>query len=96
MDYYRRAARKFLPLPRRTGLATHVRAAFLPWEPALGAVMNETKAYKISYETLITAMFAIRVRIERIEMMSEESRAEDYWKEEHRRAVAALAELRAL
>jgi hypothetical protein len=58
--------------------------------------MSVTQRYKISHETLDTAKFAIRVRIERIEMMPEESRHETYWKEEHRKAVAALKELEAL
>lgn len=58
--------------------------------------MSETQGYKISYETLDTAKFALRVRIERIEMMPEESRNQTYWKEEHRKAVAALKEMEAL
>lgn len=58
--------------------------------------MSEKQSYKISYETMEEAQFALRVRIEHIEMKSEESRNAPYWKEQHRKAVAALDELRAL
>lgn len=58
--------------------------------------MSETQGYKISHEALETAKFALRSRIDRIEMMAEEFRGEPYWAEEHRKAVEALKELEAL
>jgi hypothetical protein len=58
--------------------------------------MSEKQSYKISHETLSEAIFALRVRIERIELMSEESRDSEYWKKQKRDAMEALAELEAL